>query len=129
VSFKDPKAIARAVEAAGNIKLPTEDRVEAVRQLGQLKAPETVPLLLNLLRKDPVTAVRAEAARALAAFDDPKLGAQILAGWKDYPRAIQPDVVNTLATRKEWAKALLQAMADGKVERSAVTDNTILRIQ
>jgi putative membrane-bound dehydrogenase-like protein len=129
VSFKDPKAIARAVDAATNTGLPGAERVEAVRQLGQLKAPETVPLLLKLLRTDRDTAVRAEAARSLAAFDDPKLGAEILAGWKDYPKTIQPDVVNTLATRKEWARALLQAMADGKVDRSAVTDNTILRIQ
>jgi putative heme-binding domain-containing protein len=37
--------------------------------------------------------------------------------------------VNTLATRKEWAKALLGAMAAGQVDRTAVTDNTILRIQ
>jgi putative heme-binding domain-containing protein len=38
-------------------------------------------------------------------------------------------VVNTLASRKEWAKALLTAMTEKKVDRAAVTDNTILRIQ
>ena len=38
-------------------------------------------------------------------------------------------MVNTLATRKEWAKALLTAMDDKKIDRAAVTDNTILRIQ
>ncbi|HJZ56387.1 MAG TPA: HEAT repeat domain-containing protein, partial [Gemmataceae bacterium] len=129
VSFRDPKAIKRAVAVAANTGLPTAERVEAVRQLGQLKAPETVALLLSLLRKDTEVSVRAEAARSLAAFDDPKLGAEILADWKSYPKALQADVVNTLATRKEWARALLQAMADGKVDRSAVTDNTILRIQ
>ncbi|MBY0459233.1 MAG: c-type cytochrome, partial [Gemmataceae bacterium] len=39
------------------------------------------------------------------------------------------DIVNTLSTRKEWAKALLQAMTDKKIDRAEVTDNVILRIQ
>jgi len=38
-------------------------------------------------------------------------------------------VVTTLASRKDSAKALLAAMAGGQVDRAAVTDNTILRIQ
>jgi putative heme-binding domain-containing protein len=86
-------------------------------------------LLLVLAGHDAVPAVRAEAVRALAAFDDPKVPAQLLAGWKDYPKDLRGEVVNTLAARKEWARALLTAMADKQVDRTAVTDNTILRIQ
>jgi putative heme-binding domain-containing protein len=37
--------------------------------------------------------------------------------------------VNTLSARKEWARALLRAMADKTIDRAEVTDNTILRIQ
>jgi putative heme-binding domain-containing protein len=82
-----------------------------------------------MVRKDSSDAVRSEAARALAGFDKPNVPTDLVAGWKDYPKAVRPDVVNTLATRKEWAKALLQAMADKKIDRGEVTDNTILRIQ
>ena len=129
VSFRDPAAIKRAVAVAANTGLPTGQRTEAVRQLGTLKAKETVPLLLNVLRKDAEVSVRSEAARSLAAFDTPNLAAEILSTWKDYPKPVQGDVVNTLAVRKEWAKALLTAMAEKKVDRAAVTDNTIIRIQ
>ena len=38
-------------------------------------------------------------------------------------------MVNALAGRKEWATALLAAMAEKKIDRADVTDNTILRIQ
>jgi putative heme-binding domain-containing protein len=129
VVFRDPAALKRAVAAAGNTVFVDDIRTEAVRQLGAIRAPETTPLLLKLVREDKSDAVRSEAARALAGFDKPNIAAELVAGWKDYPKAVRPDVVNTLATRKEWAKALLQAMADKKLDRAEVTDNTILRIQ
>ena len=129
VVFRDPAALKRAVEIVANTGLAADVRAEAARQLGSIRAPETVALLLNLVRKDTSDAVRSEAARALAGFDVPKLGGDLLAGWKDYPKAVRPDVINTLATRKEWARALLGAMADKKIDRAEVTDNTILRIQ
>jgi putative heme-binding domain-containing protein len=129
VSFRDPAAVKRAVAVAANTGLPAAPRVEAVRQLGTLKAKEAMPLLLNMLRKDAEVSVRSEAARSLAAFDAPNLAAEILSTWKDYPKPVQADAVNTLAARKEWAKALLTAMAAGKVDRAAVSDNTIIRMQ
>jgi putative membrane-bound dehydrogenase-like protein len=129
VSFRDPAALKRAVEIAVNTGLAADVRAEAVRQLGSIKAPETVALLSNLVRKDTADLVRVEAARALAGFDNAKIPTELLAAWKDFPKTLRPDVVNTLATRKEWARLLLQAMADKTVDRTEVTDNVILRIQ
>lgn len=129
VSFRDPAAIKRAIDAATNTRLTAEMRAEAVRQIGVLKPADGVKLLLALIGQDAAPSVRAEATRALAAFDDPKVPAELLVRWNNLPKELRPDVVNTLATRKEWAKALLGAMAAGKVDRAAVTDNTILRIQ
>lgn len=128
VSFRDPAAVKRAVAAATGAG-KSDARAEAVRQLGQLRVPETLPVVLDLVKKDGDAAVRAEAARALAAFDDPRVPAELVGAWKGLPPAVRPDVVNTLASRKEWAKALLTAMAAGTIDRAAVTDNTILRVQ
>jgi putative heme-binding domain-containing protein len=86
--------------------------------------------LISLVRvqKEPL-AIRAEAARSLAAFTDPRIPTELVGGWKDFPKELRGDVINTLSSRKEWAKALLAAMAEKKIDRTAVTDNTILRIQ
>jgi hypothetical protein len=129
VSFRDPAAIKRALADAANVKLLAEERAEAVRQLATLKPAEAVSLLVRLVNADAVTAVRAEAARSLAAFDNVAVPKLLLDGWKDYPRELRSEVVATLSARKEWAKALLQAMAAKKIDRAEVTDNTILRIQ
>jgi putative heme-binding domain-containing protein len=129
VSFRDPEAVKRAVAAATDVKLPVEARTEAVRQIAVLRADKLDRLLLDLLRDDKEIAVRAEAARALAAFNSAGIPNELLKSWKELPKEVHADVVNTLATRKEWAKALLAAMADKRIDRAAVTDNTILRIQ
>jgi putative membrane-bound dehydrogenase-like protein len=129
VSFRDPAAIRRALDVARDGAKDAAARAEAVRQLAALRPPEAAPLLLDLVKADGPVPLRAEAARALAAFDAPKLPADLLAGWKGYPREVKADVVTTLASRKDSAKALLGAMAAGQVDRGAVTDNTILRIQ
>jgi len=129
VSFRDPAAVKRALDIAANAALPLEARTEAIRQLATLKADDAVAVLFKLIKSDPSNIIKAESVRSLAVFNHPKLGADLLAGWKEYPAAIRPDVVGTFATRKEWAKILLQAMADKTIDRAEVTDNTILRIQ
>ncbi|MBN9118629.1 MAG: HEAT repeat domain-containing protein [Planctomycetes bacterium] len=130
VVFRDPIALKRAVEIVKSTSSqPAEARAEAVRQLGAIKAPETLPVLLNVVSLDKSELVRVEAVRAVAGFNHPKIAPSLVAGWKDYPKGLRPEVINTLATRKEWAKALLQAMAEKKIDRAEVTDNTILRIQ
>ncbi len=87
---------------------------KAVRQLASIKAPETVPLLLDLVRTDATDAVRSEAARALAGFDVPKLGADLLATWKDYPKSLRPEVVNTLVDAQGVGEIV--ASSDGRQE-------------
>ena len=129
VSFRDPAAVQRALSVARDAAKDAASRAEAVRQLGTLRPPEAAPLLLDLVKGSDPVPLRSEAARALAGFDNPKLPADLLAGWKGYPRELRADVVTTLASRKDGAKALLGAMSAGQVDRAAVTDNTILRIQ
>ncbi|MDY3551782.1 HEAT repeat domain-containing protein [Gemmata sp. JC717] len=131
VSFRDPVAVKRALDSAANPKLAVEARGEAVRQLALLKPAEALPLLVALTSKAPDApdALRAEAVRALAAFDGPTVPNALLGNWKDVPKSVRPDAVSTLSTRKEWARALLTALADKKLDRAEVTDNTVLRIQ
>lgn len=129
VSFRESSAILRALQTAKRAELAPEVRAEAIRELALLKPGEGVGTLMSLVRTDKSDLVRAEAVRALAAFDDKSIPGGLLAGWKDYPRSVRPDVVNTLASRKDWVKSLLQAMIDKLIDRGEVTDNTILRIQ
>lgn len=65
VVFRDPAALKRAVAIAANTSLTGDIRAEAVRQLASIKAPETISILMNMVKKDASDAVRVEAALRL----------------------------------------------------------------
>jgi len=90
----------------------------------RIRSPSSAPRFAGNRLK-----VRAEAARQLVAFDKPTLGAEVVRDWKMYPKEIHSELTSSLASRKEWARALLTAMKEKKIDRAVVTDGTITRIQ
>ncbi|MEO2092332.1 MAG: PVC-type heme-binding CxxCH protein [Gemmataceae bacterium] len=129
VSFRDPEAVKRALDAVRNNSLPETDRAEAVRQLALLKAKDGDRLFLTVLRQGFPLPVKVEAARGLVAFDNPQIPADVLKEWASYPPPVRGELVGVLAARKPWAVALLKAMESKAVDRMLVTDNTVLKMQ
>ena len=129
VSFRDPEAVKRAMDALRNTGLPETERAEAVRQLALLKAKDGDRLFLTVLRQGFPLPVKVEAARGLVAFDNPQIPADVLKEWASYPPQIRGELVGVLAARKPWAVALLKAMEAKAVDRALVTDNTVLKMQ
>jgi putative membrane-bound dehydrogenase-like protein len=129
VSFRDPEAMKRAYDLVHDEKASAADRAEALRQVVLMKHPQAQTLVVSLLGQGSHAEVRAEAARQLVAFADTKLGADVLGTWSKYPKEIHGELVTSLASRKEWARALLAAMKEKKIDRTAVNNGVILRIQ
>ena len=130
VSFRDPEAIARALGVLKNTEKTATERAEAVRQLAQLKAPDAAKLFRELAAQSTAPLpVRVEAVRGLAAFADRDTPASLFAAWKEFPPEVRTEAVTLLAGRKEWARALLLGLGDKTLDRTAVGDNVILRIQ
>jgi putative membrane-bound dehydrogenase-like protein len=129
VSFRDPAALQRAFDTFRDKAAPPDKRAEALRQLVQLRHKDAGRLVQVAVRQDEAPRVRAEAARQLAAFDDVRIAEAVVADWKHFPREVRSELVNSLASRKEWARVLLRALGDRKIDRAEVTDNVITRIQ
>jgi putative membrane-bound dehydrogenase-like protein len=129
VAFRDPVALKRAYEVVRNSRASIAERIEALRQVVLLKHPEAQALVNSFLRNDEELPIRIEAARQLVAFADPRIGAATVRDWKQFPREVRLELINSLASRKEWARSLLQAMANSTIDRTEVTDNDIIRIQ
>ena len=129
VAFRDPEAVKRAMATLKNTGSPVADRTEAVRQLAALLPADGEKLFVGLIRDDSPLPVKVAAARGLAGFRGKGVADEVLAHWQKYPPALRAELVNTLAGRKEWATALLAALADQRVDRADVTDNVVIRIQ
>jgi putative membrane-bound dehydrogenase-like protein len=129
VSFRDPEAVKRAFLTMRDTTASDAARAEAIRQLTVLRPDNVNKAFVTIIRQGFPEAVKIEAARGLAAFDDATLPEQLFKLWKDASPVVKAEMVNTLASRRNWAKDLLNAMKSGTVDRTLATDNTIIRIQ
>jgi putative membrane-bound dehydrogenase-like protein len=129
VKFRDSAAIHRAMAVAGDSTKQTPERLAALRDLVVVRSPSTAPFLLELVRGKDDAELKAEAIRALGNIDMPKISADLLAEWEKLSPPLRNEVVQVLAGRRDWANDLLAAVGSKKVDRTALNDNTVMRIQ
>lgn len=114
----DQEAMARLKALAVSEQASPEARRDAIDALAEARVPGLAPGLLQWAT-DPVT--RLAAIRALAVYDDPAIPRVLLDRFKTLPDEAQSEVVSTLASRPDWALALLESVGSGNVERRDVS--------
>jgi putative heme-binding domain-containing protein len=129
VIFGDRQVVLRSLTVAQDRAKPAPERIDAIRDLALAHPVEALKPLEKLVLHDVNLEVRAEACRALGAYENPEVAQEILAGWKQFPPSLRSEAVNLLAEQKNWARELLAAVGEKKVPRTDLTDNTILRIR
>jgi putative membrane-bound dehydrogenase-like protein len=116
--FGDPQALAKLRRTAASTDFAADDRNQAIRALLQADASDLSPLLQSLL-SDP--AVRIAALRGLAAQQDAEAPAAILRHYESFDAAARQEAVSALASRRDYALALFDAMEAGAVPRTDVS--------
>ena len=129
VTFRDPQAHKRATAIAINSKKTIEERTEAIRQIAVIRNADAIKFLFELLKTVKSEPLQIESIRALGSFNDQAIPIGLISHWGEFTPALRNEIVNVLSSRKEWAASLLSAMKEKVIERTAVTDNTISRIQ
>jgi putative membrane-bound dehydrogenase-like protein len=129
VAFRDRGELNRALGLASDAGKPEAERCDALRAVASGALPEALPSVLKIVRANGPTAVRAEAVRCLSAFEGNAVAEQLLAGWAEFPPAVRAEAAQVLAGRREWAHALLTALAQKKLARGEITDNVILKVR
>jgi putative heme-binding domain-containing protein len=64
--------------------------------------------------------INAVAIRGLAQEDDPALGTKIVGAYRSFTLGDRPQVITALVSRPAWARALLDAIAAGKIPRTDI---------
>jgi putative heme-binding domain-containing protein len=123
--FGDPAALESLRKLAADAKADAAARAGAIETLTQAKDAKLVPLLHDLLQD---AAVRGQAIRALAASTDDATAGLILRLYPALSGAEKRDAVNTLASRRAFALALLDAVESGKVSRGDLSAYTVRQL-
>src|SRR5262249_40423018 len=91
------------------------DRAQAIRHLAHADPARTRDTFRGLLDVRQPAEVQLAAVRALRATRTADVPALPLERWRARTRAVRAEVVNPLAGWSDWAPALLDAVADGRV--------------
>lgn len=124
--FDDPVALNALRSQATDKTAPPAGRNRALQALVAKKVDGLGALLLELIR-DP--AVRNAAVRGLAEYDQPGTVSTILDLYASFGPTARRDVVETLASRGEWALALMDAIESNRIPRNDVTAYTARQLR
>lgn len=125
IKFGDKRVFPALRNIVRDGKAPVEQRKEALKALVTGKDGELGGILLALLDDN---ALRGQALRGLAQYDMKQTPEAILSRYGKMSHAEKLDAVSTLATRKEYAHALMDALAKGVVKRSDISAFTVRQL-
>ena len=118
VVFGDGRALEEVRRLALDDKAGLDVRRAALISLIESRPPDLRSVCERLLR---VRFLNATAVRGLALFDDPEIGRSLAANYKAFHHSERAAVLDTLVSRPAFARALLDAMAGGKVPPAELT--------
>jgi putative membrane-bound dehydrogenase-like protein len=124
VTFGDRSAM-EALRAIVTSKIDDAQRRSALQALLDAKDATLVKTLQTLLA-DP--ALRAEALRGLALYDDPATPAKVLAAYSALPAPEKRSALATLASRAPYGVALFKAVADNQIPTSDLSADLIRQL-
>jgi putative heme-binding domain-containing protein len=105
------------VDVARSENQPVDARCSALDSLVAVRPPGLALLLQSLLRDRDVAA---HAIQGLAAFDHPQTPDLLIENYDRLDRHGQPAAIATLTARPSYARRLLQAVAEGQIDRRDV---------
>ncbi len=126
VTFGDDNALAMMRDVLADADANIDLRRQALQSLVAAKDAQTVAVLQALVSEP---AMAGDAIRALGAFDDAKTSEIIIAQYEQLSPDAQRDAINTLASRVNTAKALLEAIGAETVPARHVTAEIVRQLR
>jgi putative heme-binding domain-containing protein len=121
----DATAVAAAVKAVADPKSKREDRLQFVEIFGEVRRSEFIPALLQVVSTEKGSDLVSAALTALQAFDDLRVGQEVVKSFGVIPGESKLAAETLLASRSVWAIELLKAVDAGSVKPDAVSENAL----
>ncbi len=115
----DSEAAKQYMVVLNDPNTPSEKRTQAIKALSQKQWLELEDQLADLW-KDKDQAVRIEAIRALAAYDNMGLGWGLYQGYQNFSTEEKLEIIQTLATRPTYGAILTRGLKEKTIPRRDV---------
>lgn len=118
VLFGDGRALDAVVKVALDAQADLAARKSALNALIDARPENLRAICEQLLR---VRFINAVAVRGLTLFDGPELGRTLAGAFGQFHPVDRPALINALVSRPAFARALLEAVATGRIPRESMT--------
>lgn len=112
----NPEAVAEVNRVLSDPGGDREKQMQYLRALGEVRVDACRSAVEALALKSPVNPLRSAALAALAVYDDPVIADAVLATFGAIPDDVQSAARDLLATRRPWARAMLEAAESGRID-------------
>jgi putative membrane-bound dehydrogenase-like protein len=126
VTFGDVRAFGELRKLVVAVTADAAARQAALATLLAARDKQLVPMLHQLLAEP---AMRGAALRGLATYDDPQTPAAILGVYGKLDAAEKRDALTTLVSRPEYARAMIDAVADKKIAAADVSTDIVRNLR
>jgi putative membrane-bound dehydrogenase-like protein len=118
-----------ARKTAPDQKCPVRDRVAAIHTLILAPFADVQLLVPDLLKSRQPQSVQAAAVEMLTRFDQPAVPGLLLEAWLGLSPALRASALEALLSRPAWISQFLDAVEQGKINRSDVDPARIQALQ
>jgi putative heme-binding domain-containing protein len=124
----DAAAIQEALAMIADEKTSSDRRSQLILLFGEVKHPEAVAALLDVLTKSSDDASKAAALSALPTYNDDRIAATVLAQYPQMTDDLRSVAQGLLVSRKPWARAFLDAVDRGEIAAASVPEETVRKL-
>lgn len=118
--FGDREATQRAFALLKDEQKPIDQRRKALQMLAAQQQPQLIAELPQLLQE---SAMRSEAIRAVAAFDNEPLGKRLIEGYHSLSPVEKTEAIQTLSSRTRYGNLLMAEIKAGRIPKKEVPAN------
>ncbi len=125
----DKKAVEQALQIIADTKADQARRLRYVGIFSQVKTPAALPVLLKIAVSGGNKTVRTAAISALQVFAEDEVATTLLPVIPKADADTREVILELLASRGDWTRALLNAVDDGKLKPDAVPVTVVRRMK
>jgi putative membrane-bound dehydrogenase-like protein len=120
-----PEAVAEALAVVTNPAGDAAQRLAYVQIFGEVDLPQTVEALLGIASGRAADDLKLAALAALTRYNEPRIGAAVVAAYVGSSPDAQAAALTLLASRSAWTKELLSAIDAGRIDPASVPLDTV----
>ncbi|REK22572.1 MAG: dehydrogenase [Planctomycetota bacterium] len=120
-----PEAVQEALSIAADGGGDAAQRLALLQIFGEVDLPESVDVLLGTISGDAGDELKMAALTSLMRYDQPRVAEAIVAAFPSLSADAQAAALTALSSRAAWSKALLQAIAGGRIAAESIPLDTV----